>query len=93
MRRKLFVYLFVFGLFVTAALSLLVVEDAFHWASGMSLVLGGTLAIVFSRAIAQAQELIGSRLGIQSESGLRPLTFVLWGVGVVIVGLAWLLVR
>jgi uncharacterized membrane protein len=89
MIAKLLIYLFVYGLFVAAAF-LIFVEDRFQRDAGMLLVLSGALAVVFCRVMAEVQELIASRFGLQRWFRIRPLTFVLWGVGVVIVGLAWL---
>ena len=90
MNKNIFVYLAVVGLFVLGGL---LVFGHFKMAAGALLTLVGVAAIVFSRSMAAAQkEIAESRYGLKRWGNVTPLTFGLWGVGIAIVGLAWVLI-
>ncbi len=57
-------------------------------ALGAALMLLGTVAIVFGRAVAAAKDSIGKRIPLwPGRNVLRPFTVQLWGFGLVVLGL------
>lgn len=81
-------YLAVFGLFL-AAVVFSFINQRSQGIVGVILMLVGAIAIWFSRLLTEAQQELAKRPYFPSNlNDIRPLTFVLWGVGVFIVGLA-----
>jgi hypothetical protein len=57
---------------------------------GAGIIAIGALAVMFSSAIATAQNDRASRApSFINLRALRPLTITLWGIGMAVVGLAW----
>lgn len=78
----------VFGLFCAAVIFSFVNQRS-QGVVGIVLMTVGASAVWFSRALAQAQLKLAERPYIPSHwKEVRPLTFMLWGTGVFIVGLA-----
>jgi hypothetical protein len=78
----------VIGSFI-AALAL-GMATSFALGTGLLLVVTGAVSIAFSRRLAEAQQELSEKPFIPSNwAGIRPLTFVLWGTGVVVVGLSF----
>lgn len=85
---SLILYVAVFGLFITAGVFSFVNHRS-EGIVGVMLMVVGASAIWFSRALAQVQHELAERPYIPSHwRKVRPLTFVLWGTGVFIVGIA-----
>ena len=84
-------FIAVFGLLAAAAL--LAFGDA-QAAGGMLLVIAGLIAAVKSRSMAKAQNGINQGIGRYSWNpwgSVSPRLFVIWGVGMAIIGLAMVL--
>jgi len=85
---NLILYLAVFGLFITAIVVSFVNQRS-EGIVGVILMVVGVGAIWFSRALTEAQQELAERPYIPNNwRDIRPLTFVLWGTGVFIVGIA-----
>jgi hypothetical protein len=85
------IYLLVIALFLLSVGLALWSRDQ---SPGIALILCGALAILFSRSLSKAQENIAKRrIGPIHLRNVRPLTFVLWGIGILIVGTFWMFSR
>jgi predicted Kef-type K+ transport protein len=88
MTRKLIVFFLNIGLFVAGVLLFLSGQQLI---AAILLVISGTLAATFNRSMSDAQRYIATfRFASSSLKEVRPLTFVLWGIGIVVVGVIWL---
>ena len=97
MRQKtdlvsLLLYVAILGLFVAAAMVGLVSRSSDR-VVGVMLMAVGAGAVAFARSLTLAQHQLAEKPFIPEHwKNIRPLTFVLWGVGVFIIGVAqvWL---
>lgn len=97
MKNKFVIFLLLVGCVVAAGISNVVGEV--DWLAGLPLVVAGTVAVIFSRPIAEVIGELNKRLlttaipfyvVIPGGSDLRPYTVLLLGIGLVILGLAWM---
>ena len=89
MNRDLLVWILVYGGFVLVGL--LIFEFGFGSMAGVGLIIVGSVAVFFAHNISKAQrELAAKRYVPKQLKRVRPLTFVLWGAGVAILGVIWL---
>lgn len=88
MKYKLLIFFVGIGLFVTSVL--FIVWENQVVAAGF-LIACGTLVAAFNRSMFEVQHYIAeTRFAPISLKEARPFTFILWGVGITIVGLIWL---
>jgi hypothetical protein len=86
---SLLVFFIVLGLFFVAAY-LATSEEGMERAAGALLIACGLLSMILSRVMSVAQHrLAESRFAPASLKNVRPLTFMLWGAGIAIVGFLW----
>lgn len=86
-RLGLGLLLAVLGSFVAAVLLVLLTNTPGR-AVGALLVAGGLAAVTFARALAVSQKELAKKPYIpQHWENVRPMTFVLWGSGVVMLGI------
>jgi len=89
-RLSLALFLGVIGAFVAAVL--LGLSSAGSHAVGALMLAGGLAAVAFARQLTIAQHQLSEKPFIPSRwKEVRPFTFILWGVGVALVGLLQLL--
>ena len=85
-RLSVILFLAVIGAFLAAILLGLFAEDS--QAVGALLLAGGLVAVAFARQLTVAQHQLAEKPFIPSHwKQVRPLTFLLWGLGVALVGL------
>lgn len=85
---SLLLYIAVLGLFVCAAIVGLV-TDSSERVVGVMLLAVGAGAIAFARNLTVAQRQFAEKPFVPERwKQIRPLTFVLWGVGVMVLGIS-----
>ena len=85
-RVNLLLFVSVMGSFLAAVLLGLFASES-RYAVGALLLGAGLASVAFSRHLATAQQLLSEKPFIpRSWSNVRPLTFKLWGCGLVILG-------
>jgi hypothetical protein len=90
-RVKLLLFVAVLLAFMAAVLLGFVVRGSSR-AEGLLLVASGVCAVIFSRQLTEAQHALSEKPFVpRSWSSTRPLLYVLWGVGVVLLGVLELL--
>lgn len=80
------------------ALALIVAGGVYSFATetsrlaGLPIAVGGLLAVIYSRPLAELNASLVERSLIPlTGKSVRPFTVVLWGIGIIIVGLSWMI--
>ncbi|MBT9136979.1 MAG: hypothetical protein DDT34_02065 [Firmicutes bacterium] len=90
MNKSIAVWLSVIGLFVLAAL--IARPGVSAWLPASLLVICGSAAFLLSPVLAKAeQQLAKKNKWVRLDGEGRPLKFQLCGIGIIIVGIAWLI--
>lgn len=91
-RNNLFLYVAVLGFFIVAVLLALFAKSSNQFI-GVILIICGFMSVMFSRQLTVAQHQLAEKPFIPDHwKDVRPLTFILWGTGVTIIGLLHLFV-
>lgn len=89
--RDLLLWLGVIGGFIAAGVVSMV--WGLDKAAGVVLVVVGAIAVLFAPRLTAAQYELAEKPLIPAHwKDVRPTTFVLWGIGAVIVGVVWLVI-
>jgi hypothetical protein len=88
--RDLLIWFVVIAGFV--AIGVLTFSFGFESIGGIGLIIVGSVTVFFAHNIAKAQKNLAAKPFVPDHwKGVRPFTFALWGTGVAILGVIWLI--